>query len=78
MNRDDQAAKDSFQKPIMEVRVKKIKDYDDGLTKGIVKFVEQAMKNGLKRKNKGNGDGDKPPKFFMIHTIIKEQPMGQV
>ncbi|KAI5648413.1 hypothetical protein M9H77_34418 [Catharanthus roseus] len=59
-------------------RARKIKDYGDGLTKGMAALVEKAMKNGLKSKNDGIEDGGKPPKWFMIHAISNEQPMEQV
>ncbi|KAI5663893.1 hypothetical protein M9H77_23216 [Catharanthus roseus] len=49
----------------------KIKAYDDSLVKGMVAFIEETMKNGLKSKNKGIEDEGKPPKFLMIHTISR-------
>ncbi|KAI5652894.1 hypothetical protein M9H77_30081 [Catharanthus roseus] len=78
MKRDDQEAKELVQRPITGARVRKIKDYGDGLTKGMVALVEGAIRNGLKSMNEGIEDGGKPSKLFMINDISKEQQMERV
>lgn len=67
MKRDDQEAKELVQRPITGARVRKIKDYGDGLTKGMVALVEGAIRNGLKSMNEGIVDEGKPPKLGVFN-----------
>lgn len=48
------------------------------MTKGMIAFVEETMKNGLKCKIEVLENGDEPPKLLMIHILSKEQPMEHV
>lgn len=42
-----------FQGPIMRARAKKIKERDSGIDNGLLGFVEEVVKEGLKLKIKG-------------------------
>lgn len=56
----------------------KIKEHDDGFANGMMRFVEETLKDGLKSEMEGLEDGGKPPKLLMIHVLNNEQPMEQV
>ncbi|KAI5662518.1 hypothetical protein M9H77_21841 [Catharanthus roseus] len=72
MNWDNQEAKGLIQGPITRVRTRKIMKYDVGLAKGMVAFIEETMKNGLKSKNEGIEDDGKPSKLLMTNSISKK------
>ncbi|KAI5649074.1 hypothetical protein M9H77_35079 [Catharanthus roseus] len=47
------SAKEPFQGPTTKARAWKINEHEDGITRGLIAFVEESMKGGLKSENEG-------------------------
>lgn len=64
-----------FLEPVTRLRARKMKEHDDSITNGLLAFLEEAMKGGLKCKTESLEDSCKYLKLLMIHTLNKEKQM---